>query len=348
MTRLVTAVIVLSVLLAGCAPSQPAPPPTITFTKAPPFEQGSSERTYDIEGHAEGAKADERIVLYARAGVWWVQPTTAEPLTRVAEDGRWRNKTHPGVAYAALLVRPGFKPPPQMDSLPEVGESVLAVAKSEGNIIAEVSPHLLHFSGYDWAVRSSGSSPGGTYNRYDPSNAWTDDQQHLHMRINGPPNHLTSSEIMLNRSLGYGTYRFIVRDISGLDPSAVFSMMTCDDAGPWREMDIEISQWGQPGSRNGQFVIQPYYIPANTFRFAAPAGKATFMLHWSPERAEFKTLAGTVLSPDAKASIDHVFTAAVPPSGDERVHLNLYVFENELSHSMRGAEVVVESFEFLP
>jgi len=348
MIRRVAPVLLLCALLSGCASSKPATPPTITFTKLPAFEEGSSDKIYDIEGRIENVRAGERVVLYARAGVWWVQPTTAHPFTETDSAGVWRNRTHPGVAYAALLVTPAFRPLAKMDALPETGPTVLAIAKAEGESIRRTSPQVLHFSGYDWDVRNTPSSPGGTTNEYDPANAWTDPGGALHMRIAGTPGHLKSAEIFLNRSLGYGTYRFIVRDLAHLDPSAVFSMMTWDDAGPWREMDIEISEWGNPGSRNGQFVIQPYYIPANTVRFATPAGRTTFMLQWAPERAEFKAFPGAVLSPAATAPIRHVFTSAVPSAGEERIHLNLYVFGNKLAASMTGTEVVLENFEFLP
>ena len=40
------------------------------------------------------------------------------------------------------------------------------------------------------------------------------------------------SEATLTRSLGYGTYRFVVRDVSHIDPSNVFSIFTFDYSDP--------------------------------------------------------------------------------------------------------------------
>jgi hypothetical protein len=32
------------------------------------------------------------------------------------------------------------------------------------------------------------------------------------------------------------------------------------------ELDLELSQWEKPGSKNAQYVVQPYYIPAKQER----------------------------------------------------------------------------------
>jgi hypothetical protein len=148
--------------------------------------------------------------------------------------------------------------------------------------------------------------------------------------------------VSLARSLGYGSYRFVVRDISKLEPAVAFSMSTWDDSGPPREMDIEISRWGEPASKNAQYVIQPYYVPANTVRFSAPSGKLTYTLQWEPGRAVFRTVRGT------ETASEHAFTSGIPSPGNERIHMNLYVFENKNNPLQHESEVVIEKFEYLP
>src|SRR2546429_9923114 len=59
-----------------------------------------------------------------------------------------------------------------------------------------------------------------------------------------------------------------------------------DDSGPYREMDIETSRWGEPTGKNAQYVVQPYYIPANIVRFTAPKGALVYSFVWGPGRSE--------------------------------------------------------------
>ena len=59
---------------------------------------------HPIAGRVKGARKGQRIVLFARSGMWWVQPLAADPFTKIQPDSRWRSTTHPGSAYAALLV----------------------------------------------------------------------------------------------------------------------------------------------------------------------------------------------------------------------------------------------------
>ena len=63
-----------------------------------------------------GGRGGQQVV-YARSGVWWVQPFANAPFTAIQADGRWRTTTHLGTEYAALLVEPGYKPPPRAPEL---------------------------------------------------------------------------------------------------------------------------------------------------------------------------------------------------------------------------------------
>ncbi len=85
-----------------------------------------------IEGRTVGARPGQRIVLFAKSGVWWVQPEVRDPYTEVKADSSFRNLTHLGTEYAAALVEPGYSPPPQLDTLPTAGGGVVAVAVVAG------------------------------------------------------------------------------------------------------------------------------------------------------------------------------------------------------------------------
>jgi hypothetical protein len=322
--------------------------PSIEFTAVPPAAAGGSDRTIRIAGRVSGATPGQRIVLYARGGHWWVQPLTDQPFTAVRPDATWENATHLGTEYAALLVDGAFRPPDTTESLPKPGGSVLAVATVKGTGHYATVPKVLTFSGYEWQVRQIPSDRGGQ-NDYDPANAWTDAEGLLHLRLAKRDDHWTSAEVILTRALGYGTYAFTVRDTSKLDPAAAFGMITWDEEAldqNHRELDIEISQWGDPSVPNAQYVLQPYYVPANVARFSAPAGTLTHTFRWEPGRVSFHTTRGRNAMATRVARKD--FTSGVPSPGTERVRLNLYYFRYAPSQPQKDVEVVVERFQYLP
>lgn len=343
------AVFLIGYALNGCGSAQPDAVPTIEFSRLPRADNGGTESVAFIEGHVEGAHAGEQIVLFAKsgAGIWWVQPFANHPFTEIRSDQQWRNSTHLGTEYAALLVQPGYRPPETIDHLPQKGGPVIAVATGTGEASLRPASRTLNFSGYEWEIRGVPSNRGGATNTYDPSNAWTDTNGWLHLRIARGLGEWTCAEITLTRSLGYGSYVFDVRDVSQLDPAAVLGMFTWDESSAdpnHREIDTEISRWGDPEGKNAQYVVQPYYVPANVVRFSAPAGRLTHSFRWGPGRVTFKT----IRQPGSGPVAEHTFTSGVPLPGGEAVHLNLYVFANKKSPVQHAVEVVIEKFDYLP
>ena len=334
--------------LTACRPARPNATPAIKFNRVPRSSDGGTETEGLIEGHVEGARQGEEIVLFARSGgLWWVQPFADHPFTEIRSDDRWQNSTHLGTEYAALLVQPGYRPPETAEQLPQPGAGVVAVVTAKGEVTQPMASRTLHFSGYEWEIRGVPSDRGGGSNTFDPANAWTDSTGLLHLRIAPGLGEWTCAEVTLTRSLGYGSYVFQVRDISQLEPAAVLGLFTWDDSlvdPSHRELDIEVSRWGDPASKNAQYVVQPYYVPANVVRFAAPSGRMTYSFRWDPGRVTFKT----VRNPSGELVSEHTFTSGVPLPGGEAVHMNLYVFTNKQSPMRHGVEVVVEKFEYLP
>ena len=272
------------VLMIGCRPSKPATNPAVEFAKIPPAAQGGRERVDTIAGRAIGARQDQQIVIYARSGPWWVQPWPEKPLIPIQSDSTWSTPTHLGFEYAALLVEPGYHPPPTMDVAPSPGGSIVAVKIVKGSGQVELAPTKpIHFSGYDWKVRTIAGDRGGLNNLYDADNAWTDSRGALHLRIQKKGGRWACAEVELTRSLGYGTYIIVVSGTTHLEPAAVLSMNTFDDWGGdqhYRELDIEMSRWGDAANKNNaQYGIQPFYVPGNVFPFRVPSGTLAHAMH---------------------------------------------------------------------
>jgi hypothetical protein len=333
-------------LLDGCGHR---PAPSIEFTAVPEADWGGSGIVEPIAGRATGFQAGQRIVLLAKSGSWWQQPDDQHAFTAIAPDATWKNSVHLGTEYAALLVEPSYVPPatPAMDALPGKGGGVVAVATIRAQP-GPLGPKNIRFSGYDWDVRQLPSDGGGAPHANSPSNVWTDEKGSLHLRIAHDAGGWTCAEMDLSRSLGYGLYSFVVRQPAPFEPSTVLGLFTYDHFEPGlnhREIDIELSQWGDAAIKNAQFVIQPYYVPANVFRYTYPPGATlTYSFRWEPGRVSFKTAeegSGRVVA-------EHVFTSGIPSPGEEKVHLNLYMYPRSRSPQKNGVEVVIEKFQYLP
>jgi hypothetical protein len=224
--------VLVSVLLVGCH-SNNLPPrkPSVELTRVPLANPGGPEQLDYIEGRATDAGPGQQIVLYAHSGVWWIQPFKDKPFTKIQADSTWKNSTHLGTEYAAVLVESGYRPEAKIATLPKEGNGVVAVATIAGKPAAPIVSKVIHFSGYDWNVRTAGSDRGGEPNSYDPANAWVDPKGYLHLRMAMRDGRWSCAEVNLSRSLGFGTYKFVVQDSAHLRPSAVLGMFTWDEAG---------------------------------------------------------------------------------------------------------------------
>ncbi len=93
-------------LLTGCHLTSSAGDPAVEFTVVPEAAAGGTDRLAPIAGRVVGARPDQRIVLFAKSGIWWVQPFAAQPFTTIAADSTWTSTIHLGRTEAvAIAVR---------------------------------------------------------------------------------------------------------------------------------------------------------------------------------------------------------------------------------------------------
>jgi hypothetical protein len=357
------AVLLASLVLTGCHSSSKISAPTVAFSKVAaayqesPYNTDTSEHDYKtgmIEGRVTGAQPGQQIVLYAKAdGRWGVCRQSGQPFTSIETDGRWKASVHLGIQYAALLVDQTYNPPEQTESLPIVGNGVVALAVVSGEGAAPVfpSPKILNFSGYEWTTSTGPFFHAGSRNSFDPANVWTDERGALHLRISGRPGKWTAGELKLTRSLGYGTYRFQVRDVSHLEPSALLTLIAWDGIGTEsnrHELDVEIGRWGYLDNTNVRYVVQPYYVPANSVAFRVPPGVYTHSFRWEPGKVTFSTVAGSGNTTGDQIINQHVFTSGVPSPEGESLRIALYVFHQGHIPLENENEVIIDKFEYLP
>jgi hypothetical protein len=336
-------------LATGCRARTGSDGPVIEFTVVPPADNGGPDKVAPVAGRVRGAGANQRIVLFARSGGWWVQPYRSQPFTAIQSDFTWKNTIHLGTEYAALLVGPDYRPPATSESLPTRGGAILAVATAKGvGSWVPPTPKKLTFSGYDWHIVQTRIDRHGP-NDCDARNAWVDDQGYLHLLLAQRDGRWTSAALILDRPLGYGTYAFTVRDMNNLDPAAAFSMYTYDDHADQthRELNISVSTWGNPRNKNAQYVLEFEDVANNVFRFAAPGGRLTHAFRWEPGKASFTTARGGEVGAGQKVA-DRQFTVGVPAPATTTARLCLISVRESPTPPAGNVEVVVEKFVFLP
>jgi hypothetical protein len=173
----------------------------------------------------------------------------------------------------------------------------------------------------------------------------------LHLRISGSPGKWTAAELKLTRSLGYGTYRFQVRDVSHLEPSALLTLITWDGVGTEsnrHELDVELGRWGYLDNTNVKYVVQPYYVPANSVAYRVPPGLYTHSFRWEPGKVTFSTVAGSDNTTGGRVINQHLFTSGVPSPEGESVRIALYVFHQGHIRLKNENDVIIDKFEYLP
>jgi hypothetical protein len=354
--------LLMYVVLTGCHSSSSNSAPTVAFSKvAPAYQESpyktditeSDYKTGIVDGRVMGARPGQRLVLYAKTdGRWGLCQQSYRPFTNIETDGRWKASVHLGLQYAALLVDPTYDPHEQTESLPIVGNGVVALAVVNGEGPAPVlpSPKILNFSGYEWTTSAGPIFRAGSRNFVDPANVWTDERGALHLRISGSPGKWSATEVKLTRSLGYGTYSFQLRDVSHLEPSALLTLITWDGVGSEstrRELDVELGRWGELENTNVNYVVQPYYVPANIVAFRAPPGAYTHSFQWEPGQVTFSTVAGSG-NTGGRVVNRHVFTSGVPSPEGKSVRIGLYVFHQGKIPLKNENEVIIDKFEYLP
>jgi len=111
-------------------------------------------------------------------------------------------------------------------------------------------------------------------------------------------------------------------------------------------LDVELGRWGYLENTNVNYVVQPYYVPANFVAFRAAPGAYTQSFRWEAGQVMFSTVAGS--GNTGGVIKQHVFTSGVPSPEEKSVRIGLYVFHQGKIPLKSENEVIIEKFEYLP
>lgn len=324
----------------------------IEFTYVPPF--GSHD---NLEGLVFGADPDDyRVAAYIYVSGWWTKPYWNQPLTSINIDGSWTcdittdGTDENATQIIAFLVPNGYDPP--LGS----GEQCLPSELYDYPYAEAIRYEKLDFAGYEWRIKRSGDpvEPGPNYFE---DNAWVDGAGNLHLQIDQRDGDWYCSEVIADESFGYGTYVFTVCGrIDLLDENIVLGLFTWEDCVPehnYREIDIELSQWGNSSNDNAQFVVQPWDMSGNMFRFNIDLPrcghkKTTHVFSWQPECIRFWSYYGdasSVIETENLIASWHYSGDDIPPAGNENPRINFWLMGGSTPNNGSEAEIVLTSFQ---
>lgn len=210
------------------------------------------------------------------------------------------------------------------------------------------------WSGYRWIVKQPPyrTGPGDNYFSNELVHVDADDRLHLRIaRVNGV---WCCSEVILDTSLGYGSYIFRTESrIDTLPPWVTLGLFTYSHRPEWnhREIDIEYGRWQKTDdSGNAQFCVQSYEDPRRLHRYhldlcASP--HATHLFEWREERVVFACVRGHAIHPfDEGLVASWTFAGEdIPVPLDERCRVNLWLYGNPRTED--EVEVILSGFEFV-
>jgi hypothetical protein len=209
----------------------------------------------------------------------------------------------------------------------------------ESTIISQIQ-----WSGYTWIVRNGSGNPGPNNWSASPSTLWVDNNGNLHMRIVNINGKWYSSEIYLQQSLGYGAYTFEVStNVEMNDKNVVLGLFTYEN--DTREIDLEFSRWGNASTPAGWYVVQPSTVTSrNNFALNLSGSYSTHKFNWYPNEIVFQSFHG---HNTADLINKWVYSGLqIPPPGNERVHINFWLYNGYAPSGNSEAEVILKSFSF--
>jgi hypothetical protein len=178
-----------------------------------------------------------------------------------------------------------------------------------------------------------------------------DENGSLHLNIVNRGGTWYSTEVICKEPLQYGAYTLTLDSRADLlDKNAVLGFFSWDTDAPqynYREIDIEFSSWGEDSPLNAQYVVQPWNVGSNSYRFSMNlvGAKSTHRFDWRADRIQFDSWGegGTPLQSRSYTNI-----ANIPPAGAGNVRINLWLLNGWAPSDGQNVEVVVKSFQFAP
>jgi hypothetical protein len=236
--------------------------------------------------------------------------------------------------------------------------SVASVTSTSPTVLS-VEDRRIHFSGYTWLVKIGGQITDSTkplFFSWSKDNVWVDNEGQLHLKITRDGRRWYCAEIVSEKSFGYGKYVFCLASRTDeLNENVALGLFTWDKSpeNNNREIDIEFSRWGNIKGKNTQFVVQPWELPENIYRFDMQTGNSysTHSFEWRKDSIFFQSVLGHHVTPPDDSHIieswNYVGTD-IPEPGNEKTRIVLWMAAGNPPSDSKEVEIVIKKFEFIP
>jgi hypothetical protein len=329
--------------------------PEIEFTHIPSY--GSDTATF-LSGKVHNAVIQNygiAVYILVQGGGWWTKPSFANPITSINSDSIFCCNIVTGgcdkyaTEICAFLIPSGILPPQAAGSECLSDSLYMRTFKC-----AYRAGKPIPFSGYNWWIKTCYGGPGPNKFSDKSENVWTDALGRLHLKITLRNSIWYCAEVVSVNTFGYGRYVFQIDTIVGnLDKNVVLGLFTWDDSCAFthRELDIEFSRWGnQADTLNAQYVIQPFGTPNHIYRWRMPDNidSSTHTFLWKQDTAQFLSAKGFQVNPPYINIIKQWNTYTnIPPTGNEKVRMNLWLFNGVVPSNGQEVEVIIRKFQFI-
>ncbi len=212
--------------------------------------------------------------------------------------------------------------------------------------------YTFHWGDYDWMTTSG---PSNCRNWGGEENAYVDKTTgELHLLLNRRADgQWYCAEIQTQQALGFGTYIFEVKSVSGgsLPENVVFGMFNYLSSAYDRtnEIDIEFSRWSNPNSAEGNYNVWPNNVSqasghATTFNSNIAGGPSTHTFEWSPKMVTFKSTINS--QPRGWWAYTTADYQKYIPQNPLYVHINLWLHSGDEPADGKDIEVILKRFTY--
>ncbi len=222
-----------------------------------------------------------------------------------------------------------------------------------------------------WHVKSGGPMGPGN-NLWGIDNAWLDkttNEVHLKLSKSKTDGNWYCAEIYTDQYLNFGKYQFwVTTPLDNLDPNVVFGMFNYPDnvvvdgtnemlVDGTNEIDIEVARWGNPQNPNLNYGFYPSWNLNKGQIFKYPCElilngdkTSTHRFIWQKDSVYFQSLNGFKEWGDNSDQINSAkssdYVASYIPQVPLRVHINLYLYENQTPAIDDDIVIVLKDFSF--